>query len=203
MPAPAKPRPVVLNTWEAVYFDHNLATLIELADSAAELGVERFVLDDGWFRGRRDDHAGLGDWYVDETLWPDGLTPLIDAVTSRGMEFGLWVEPEMVNLDSDIVRAHPEWIVGPSVQSYKDGGRLPLEWRHQHIIDLVNPEAWQYIYDRDRRPAARKQHQLPQVGPEPGPARARPRRPRLRPRTDPRRLPAVRRTPQGPSRRRD
>jgi alpha-galactosidase len=143
-----KPRPVMLNTWEAVYFDHNLTTLIELADSAAELGVERFVLDDGWFRGRRDDHAGLGDWYVDEALWPSGLTPLIDAVTSRGMEFGLWVEPEMVNLDSDVVRAHPEWIVGPSVQSYKDGGRLPLEWRHQHIIDLVNPDAWQYIYDR-------------------------------------------------------
>ena len=106
---------MVLNTWEAVYFDHNLTTLIELADSAAELGVERFVLDDGWFRGRRDDHAGLGDWYVDEALWPSGLTPLIDAVTSRGMEFGLWVEPEMVNLDSDVVRAHPEWIVGPSV----------------------------------------------------------------------------------------
>ena len=72
---PASLVPSVLNTWEAVYFDHNLATLIELADSAAELGVERFVLDDGWFRGRRDDHAGLGDWYVDETLWPDGLTP--------------------------------------------------------------------------------------------------------------------------------
>ena len=143
-----KPRPVVLNTWEAVYFDHNLETLIELAESAADLGVERFVLDDGWFRGRRDDHAGLGDWYVDETIWPSGLTPLIDAVTSRGMEFGLWVEPEMVNLDSDIARAHPEWIVGPSALSFKDGGRLPLEWRHQHIIDLVNPEAWQYIFDR-------------------------------------------------------
>ena len=143
-----KSRPVVLNTWEAVYFNHNLPTLIELADSAAELGVERFVLDDGWFRGRRDDHAGLGDWYVDETLWPDGLTPLIEAVTSRGMEFGLWVEPEMVNLDSDTVRTHPDWIVGPSVQSFKDGGRLPLEWRQQHIIDLANPAAWQYIYDR-------------------------------------------------------
>jgi alpha-galactosidase len=143
-----KPRPVVLNTWEAVYFDHNLSTLIELADSAAELGVERFVLDDGWFRGRRDDHAGLGDWYVDETLWPDGLTPLIDAVTSRGMEFGLWVEPEMVNLNSDIARAHPDWIVGPAALSHKDGGRLPLEWRNQHVIDLVNPDAWQYIFDR-------------------------------------------------------
>jgi alpha-galactosidase len=147
-PHPGKPRPVVLNTWEAVYFDHNLTSLIELADSAAELGVERFVLDDGWFRGRRDDHAGLGDWYVDESLWPDGLTPLIEAVTSRGMEFGLWVEPEMVNLDSDVARAHPEWIVGPSVLSHKDGGRLPLEWRNQHVIDLVNPDAWQYIFDR-------------------------------------------------------
>lgn len=145
---PGKSRPVVLNTWEAVYFDHNLTTLIELADSAAELGVERFVLDDGWFRGRRDDHAGLGDWYVDEALWPSGLTPLIDAVTSRGMDFGLWVEPEMVNLDSDVVRAHPDWIVGPSVRSFKDGGRLPLEWRHQHVIDLVNPDAWEFIYDR-------------------------------------------------------
>lgn len=143
-----KPRPVVLNTWEAVYFDHNLSTLIELADSAAELGVERFVLDDGWFRGRRDDNAGLGDWYVDEALWPDGLTPLIDAVSTRGMEFGLWVEPEMINLDSDISRAHPEWIVGPVAASHKDGGRLPIEWRNQHVIDLVNPEAWQYIFDR-------------------------------------------------------
>lgn len=144
----AGPRPVVLNTWEAVYFDHDLDTLVELADSAADLGVERFVLDDGWFRGRRDDHAGLGDWYVDETLWPGGLTPLIDAVTSRGMEFGLWVEPEMVNLDSDVARAHPEWIVGPSAASHKDGGRLPLEWRQQHVIDLVNPEAWDYVFER-------------------------------------------------------
>lgn len=143
-----KPRSVVLNTWEAVYFDHRLDALIELAESAAELGVERFVLDDGWFRGRRDDHAGLGDWYVDESLWPDGLTPLIEAVNSHGMEFGLWVEPEMINLDSDVARAHPDWIVGPAAISHKDGGRLPLEWRHQHIIDLVNPAAWQYVFER-------------------------------------------------------
>ena len=141
-------RPVVLNTWEAVYFDHRLEPLLELADSAAELGVERFVLDDGWFRGRRDDHAGLGDWYVDEGLWPKGLTPLIDAVTGHGMEFGLWVEPEMVNLDSDVAREHPDWIVGPSALSHKDGGRLPQPWRHQHVLDLANPDAWQYIYQR-------------------------------------------------------
>src|SRR6478735_7388882 len=141
-------RPVVLNTWEAVYFDHRLEPLLALAEAAAGLGVQRFVLDDGWFRGRRDDHAGLGDWYVDGTVWPDGLAPLINAVTSRGMEFGLWVEPEMVNLDSDVARAHPDWIVGPSAAAHKDGGRLPLEWRNQHVIDLVNPEAWQYVFDR-------------------------------------------------------
>lgn len=141
-------RPVVLNVWEAVYFDHRIEPLLELADVAAGLGVERFVLDDGWFRGRRDDTAGLGDWYVDENLWPAGLTPLIDAVTSRGMEFGLWVEPEMVNLDSDAARAHPEWLVGPTSTSHHKEVRLPLEWRNQHVIDLVNPDAWQYIYDR-------------------------------------------------------
>ena len=134
-------RPVVLNTWEAVYFDHRLEPLIELADAAAELGVERFVLDDGWFRGRRSDHSALGDWYVDEAVWPEGLTPLIEAVTARGMEFGLWVEPEMISLDSDVARAHPDWVSGP-------GGRMPREWRHQHVIDLVNPDAWQYVYDR-------------------------------------------------------
>ncbi len=143
-----RPRPVVLNTWEAVYFDHRIEPLVELAAAAAELGVERFVLDDGWFRGRRDDRAGLGDWHVDEGLWPDGLTPLIEAVTSRGMEFGLWVEPEMVNLDSDVAREHPDWIAGPDARSHDEGGRLPVEWRHQQVIDLVNPDAWQYVYDR-------------------------------------------------------
>lgn len=148
-----KPRPVVLNVWEAVYFDHRLPTLLELAASAAELGVERYVLDDGWFRGRRNDRAGLGDWYVDDQLWPDGLTPLIDAVTSHGMEFGLWVEPEMVNEDSDLARAHPDWIAGPARPSAAKaagapGGRLPEQWRHQQVLDLVNPEAWQYIFDR-------------------------------------------------------
>lgn len=146
--ASGRQRPVVLNTWEAVYFDHRLEPLLELAESAAELGVERFVLDDGWFRGRRDDHAGLGDWYVDETVWPEGLAPLIERVNALGMEFGLWVEPEMLNLDSDVARAHPDWIAGPSSRSYKDGGRLPLEWRHQHVLDLANPDAWQYVYER-------------------------------------------------------
>jgi alpha-galactosidase len=138
---PTSPRPVVLNTWEAVYFDHRLDQLVELAERAKELGVERFVLDDGWFLNRRNDLAGLGDWYVDPAVWPNGLDPLIEAVTSRGMQFGLWVEPEMVNEDSDVIRAHPDWISGPA-------GVTPAEWRHQQVLDLVNPEAWQYIYDR-------------------------------------------------------
>jgi alpha-galactosidase len=138
---PRTPRPVVLNTWEAVYFDHDLPTLTRLADAAADLGVERFVLDDGWFRGRRDDHAGLGDWYVDTDVWPDGLHPLVDHVRARGMQFGLWVEPEMVNLRSDLARAHPEWVLGT-------GGRVPPESRHQQVLDLAHPQAWQYVLDR-------------------------------------------------------
>ena len=102
---------MTLNTWEAVYFDHDLDTLAALAERAAAVGVERFVLDDGWFRGRRDDTAGLGDWFVDEGVWPAGLGPLIEKVRGLGMEFGLWVEPEMVNLDSELARQHPDWIL--------------------------------------------------------------------------------------------
>ena len=139
---PRSPRPVVLNTWEAVYFNHDLASLKELAHSAEKLGVERFVLDDGWFAHRRDDTAGLGDWYVDTDVWPAGLTTIISDVRARGMQFGLWVEPEMVNEDSDLIRAHPDWISGPG------HGRTPLPWRNQQVIDLVNPEAWDHIFSR-------------------------------------------------------
>ncbi|MDQ1531680.1 MAG: alpha-galactosidase [Microbacteriaceae bacterium] len=137
---PATPRPVVLNTWEAVYFDHDLDTLKELADTAAALGVERFVLDDGWFLHRRNDEAGLGDWTVDETVWPGGLGRLIEHVKGHGMKFGLWVEPEMINEDSDLARAHPDWISRP-------GTRTSLEWRHQQVLDLANPDAWQHLLD--------------------------------------------------------
>ena len=138
---PSSPRPVVLNTWEAVYFDHDLARLHEIAGHAAAIGVERFVLDDGWFTGRRSDHAGLGDWEVDADVWPDGLDPLVDRVTGLGMDFGLWVEPEMVNLDSDLARAHPDWLLAPE-------GRTPLSWRHQQVLDLANPDAWQHLLQR-------------------------------------------------------
>jgi alpha-galactosidase len=135
---PKPPRPVVLNTWEAVYFDHDLDRLTRLAETAAQAGVERFVLDDGWFRHRRTDNAGLGDWYVDEDVWPDGLNPLIERVRGLGMQFGLWVEPEMVNPDSDLARAHPDWVLNP-------GGPT---WRTQHVLDIANPDAFAYIRDR-------------------------------------------------------
>lgn len=136
---PRSPRPLLLNTWEAVYFDHDIDTLRELARVAAEVGVERFVLDDGWFRGRRGDTAGLGDWYVDDTVWPEGLRPLADQVHGLGMQFGLWVEPEMVNPDSDLARAHPDWILGEDPR---------LESRHQFVLDLAQDEVVAYLVER-------------------------------------------------------
>lgn len=138
---PRRPRPVTLNTWEAVYFDHSFERLAALADAAASAGVERYVLDDGWFTGRRDDTRGLGDWDVDTTVWPDGLHPLIDRVRGLGMEFGLWVEPEMVNPDSDLARAHPDWILRGRMA-------LPPSARQQQVLDLAHPEAYRYIAGR-------------------------------------------------------
>lgn len=137
---PRRPRPAVLNTWEAVYFDHRLDRLTELADAAAEVGIERFVLDDGWFLGRRNDRAGLGDWVVDPVVWPDGLTPLVAHVRGLGMEFGLWVEPEMVNQDSELYRAHPDWVLRAD-----PGGDLPPPWRHQQVLDLTVPGAFDHV----------------------------------------------------------
>jgi alpha-galactosidase len=136
-----RPRPVTLNVWEAVYFAHDREVLGELAARAADLGVERFVLDDGWFRNRKDDRAGLGDWEPDPDAWPDGLRPLADEVRSLGMEFGLWVEPEMINEDSDLARAHPDWIL-------RSRPELPARYRFQQVLDLTNPEAYAHILGR-------------------------------------------------------
>lgn len=138
---PARPRPVTLNVWEAVYFDHDLARLTGLADRAARIGVERFVLDDGWFHLRRDDRAGLGDWWVDPAVWPQGLGLLIDRVRELAMEFGLWFEPEMVNPDSDLFRAHPEWLVQVE-------GRTPPTWRHQQVLNIAHPDAYAYLLEK-------------------------------------------------------
>ena len=132
---------MVCNVWEAVYFDHDLARLKTLADQAAGIGVERFVLDDGWFGGRRDDRAGLGDWTVSPAAWPDGLAPLIEHVRGLGMDFGLWFEPEMVNADSDLVRAHPDWVL--AVQD-----RPLREFRHQLVLDVGRPEVRDHLFDQ-------------------------------------------------------
>ena len=133
-------RPVTLNVWEAVYFNHSLPKLVELAERAAEIGVERYVLDDGWFGARRNDRAGLGDWTVSEDVWPDGLHPLVDKVKELGMQFGLWFEPEMINMDSEVARAHPEWVMAT-------GDRLPLESRYQQVINLGIPACYDYVKD--------------------------------------------------------
>lgn len=134
-----RPRPLMLNTWEAVYFEHSLEGLQPLIDAAARVGVERFVLDDGWFVGRNNDRTSLGDWFVDETKWPGGLNPIIEKVHAGGMEFGLWFEPEMVSPESELARAHPDWILSDVRAS---------TWRHQHVLDLANPEAFDYIFGR-------------------------------------------------------
>lgn len=136
---PLPPRPVVLNTWEAVYFEHDQSRLTGLAEIAASVGVERFVLDDGWMTGRTDDQRALGDWTVDPQRWPSGLHPLVDRVNELGMDFGLWVEPEMVSLDSQLARAHPEWVLRGSPDT------LPRPWRHQYALDLDNPLAFENI----------------------------------------------------------
>lgn len=136
----AKPRPVHYNTWEAVYFDHNPARIMDLASKAAAVGVERFVLDDGWFRGRRGDAAGLGDWQVDPDVYPEGLSPIIDHVSSLGMEFGLWVEPEMINPDSDLYRTHPDWVL-------KSDHVPQIPSRNQYVLDLTKPPVFDYLFE--------------------------------------------------------
>ena len=138
---PVTARPALVNTWEAVYFDHDLDRLKALVDAAAMVGAERFVLDDGWFTGRNHELAGLGDWYVDPQKYPDGLGPLIAHVREMGMDFGLWVEPEMVNPDSELYRAHPDWVLAAP-------GYAPLTGRHQLVLDLARPEVFAYLAER-------------------------------------------------------
>ena len=135
------PRPVHLNSWEAVYFNHDLEGLKALASAGAEVGVERFVLDDGWFHRRDDDKAALGDWWPDARKYPHGLKPLIDHVRSLGLQFGLWVEPEMVNPDSELYRAHPDWAL-------QMAGRAMVLGRNQLVLDLSRDEVVQYLFDK-------------------------------------------------------
>ena len=131
-------RPVLYNSWEATEFAVDEKGQMALAEKAAKIGVERFVMDDGWFGARNSDHAGLGDWTVNRTKFPNGLKPLIDKVHALGMEFGLWVEPEMVNPDSDLYRAHPDWVI-----AMKDRPRT--EQRNQLVLNLARKDVRDYV----------------------------------------------------------
>lgn len=133
------PRPVHLNSWEACYFRHDAERIARLARAGAGIGIERFVLDDGWFKGRRNDRAGLGDWTADHDTYPDGLAPLAETIRALGMEFGLWVEPEMVNPDSDLYRAHPDWALTA-------GSRALPTARNQLVLDLRRDEVRDYLF---------------------------------------------------------
>lgn len=138
-PDPDRPRPVHYNCWEAVYFNHNLPELKDIASRAAALGAERFVLDDGWFGNRDDDTMALSDWEVDPRKYPEGLKPLIDHVHSEGMTFGIWFEPEMINEDSNIHRAHPNWALGSEDQ---------ILGRQQKALNMGLPEVREFLFDR-------------------------------------------------------
>jgi alpha-galactosidase len=133
-----KPRPVIYNSWEATEFKVDEAGQMALAEKAASIGVDRFVMDDGWFGRRNTDHAGLGDWYVNPEKFPHGLKPLIDKVHSLKMDFGLWVEPEMVNPDSDLYRKHPDWVLNFP-------GRPRSESRNQLVLNLARPDVRDYV----------------------------------------------------------
>ncbi|MEO7745404.1 MAG: alpha-galactosidase [Actinomycetota bacterium] len=138
---PTSARPLVLNSWEAVYFDHDLPRLLRLVETAASVGVERFVLDDGWFLRRRDDSAGLGDWVVDPDVWPQGLHPLVDRLRELGLQVGLWFEPEMANLDSDLLREDPDRVLARP-------GRTPRPWRRQQVVDLTRPDVFARLLEQ-------------------------------------------------------
>lgn len=135
-----KPLPVLYNSWEATWFDVNAECQLKLAKMAKEIGCELFVMDDGWFGKRNDDTAGLGDWFVNEDKFPNGIDELIDGVNELGMDFGLWFEPEMVQKDSDLYRAHPDWI-------YYYPNRESSELRNQLVLNLTMPEVEQYVFD--------------------------------------------------------
>lgn len=138
-----KVRPILVNNWEATYFDFNEEKIISLADCAKDLGLELLVLDDGWFGKRNDDNSSLGDWFVNTEKLPRGLKGLADEVHKRGLKFGIWVEPEMTNVDSELYRAHPDWIL--HVPNYK-----PSFGRHQLILDLSREDVREYVLDAMR-----------------------------------------------------
>lgn len=135
-----KERPVLINNWEATYFDFNTEKLIAIAKESAALGIEMLVMDDGWFGHRENDDSSLGDWTVNEEKLPGGLKYLVDEVNKLGMKFGIWLEPEMISLDSKLYEKHPDW-------AFHLKGRTPSRARDQLVLDLSRPEVADYIYD--------------------------------------------------------
>ena len=131
-------RPILYNSWEATYFNVDEKGQMTLADKASRIGAELFVMDDGWFGQRKDDRAGLGDWYVNRQKFPNGLAPLIQYVKGKGMRFGLWVEPEMVNPNSDLYRKHPDWVINFP-------GRPRTEGRNQLVLNLAREDVKEYL----------------------------------------------------------
>ncbi len=140
----AEKRPLLINSWEAAYFNFDTDKLVAFAKEAKKLGVEMLVMDDGWFGNRNDDHSSLGDWYVNETKLPGGLGELIKRVNAEGLKFGIWFEPEMISPDSELFRAHPDWHVHVE-------GRTPMIGRHQYVIDMSRKDVRDNIWEQMRK----------------------------------------------------
>lgn len=136
-----KERPVLINNWEATYFDFDEQKLLTIAQKAADVGIELFVLDDGWFGDRESDRAGLGDWFVNPKRLPEGIAGLSDKIRQLGLKFGLWIEPEMVNKDSQLFREHPDWIL-------QTPGHSPRHGRHQFVLDMGRQETVDYLFEQ-------------------------------------------------------
>lgn len=135
-----RPRPIVLNSWETMYFNLTTDKVLELAKCGQQLGVELFVLDDGWFGHREGDNSSLGDWTTDYRRLPKGISYIADEIHKMGMQFGLWFEPEMISIDSELYRTHPEWMISTP-------HRKPSVGRHQYVLDFTNQEVIDYLFD--------------------------------------------------------
>lgn len=135
------PRPVLINNWEATYFEFDTDKLIAIAKEAAKSGIEMLVMDDGWFGERNSDNMSLGDWFVNEDKLKGGLKRLVDAVNAEGLKFGIWFEPEMISPDSDLYREHPDWAIAIP-------GRKPTLMRNQYVLDFSRKEIVDEIYSR-------------------------------------------------------
>lgn len=133
-------RPILINNWEATYFDFNEDKLMKIVNAAKTLGIEMFVLDDGWFGHRNDDKTSLGDWFVDPQKFPNGLAHLADRIHAQKMQFGLWFEPEMISIDSELYQNHPDWMIGAPNRQLSPG-------RNQFVLDMSRTEVVDYLFE--------------------------------------------------------